>query len=115
MNMNVSKNEKKYSVSLDSNQDADILFQNLNECKELFSGKFDYVVCAIPFCNESFELRQLAYKHKNHYGHEKFFLMDSEPDGYLAHRSNGLALNKICSTQMLAEHWFTSQGFDILD
>lgn len=113
--MKISKNNIEYSVSLNGElPEADVLFQDLNVTAEKLDGTYKYVVLAIPYCAQSFFLRQVAYKLINHYGVDNLFWCESEVESYRAHRKNKLSFNKICTTEMLATEYFTSQGYEIL-
>lgn len=117
--MHIKKDNKTYTVSIDKDESADILFQNLREFPDLCHESFSAVVCCVPMCDESFDLRHLAKRHRDHHvrerglPYESFHLMDSADESWQAHKAAGLGLDDVATSIALASFFFKMQGFEI--
>lgn len=88
--MKIIKNNFTYSIN--SNDPADVLFQDITECSDFLDGdNFEQVVFLVPFCDEPDAIRAQSKAYRSHYGPGKFQLLDLDVTTpiYIALRSAG--------------------------
>ena len=94
---------------VNSDQKADILFQNILDNDTFFPpDNYEQVVFFVPFCANSDEVRHHAKRYRAHYGPDKFFLVDID-ETYPVHHRAKLQHNVQTPTALLVENFLENR------
>lgn len=103
------------SCSINSSTPADIAFQDITQFNErLHPENYKQFVLAVPFCQESAQIRAESKVFRSHYGVDKTYIMDID-ETFPVNKKLKLSIKDPIPTLELAKQFFNSQNFSILE